>query len=346
MTNLEDSASWERVARKLSRKATWQTLAKTGLLHPAHTRAAGLLGAFEGLAAGGCPSSLLFMLHAHLWAGWVPLSRYSPELAKAVAKKKGLLAFAATEPESGSDIFALRTRARKTKDGWVLNGTKTFITNALSCSHALVLAKPEGSAHAQDLACFLVPAKAKGVKRVRLRLMGLASADVGELRLRNVRLKDAQLVGHARQGADVFRLAMAWERSLILGNVPAKLEALAGQLELQAAKKIRGGKPLSANPRFASAVASVRRHAAEIRAKIAAAAFELDSGRNAFLLSARTKLEASILFEEASRTLLQLGGKEAFLAGSPVEENFRDSLASALYSGPNDLLGSLLEAAE
>lgn len=350
MTNLGDAQNeaqkWERVARKLRRRADWPTLAKAGLLHPEHVHAGRLRAALEGLAAGGCPSSLLFMLHAHLWACWVPLTRHAPELAALVRKKKGLLAFAATEPASGSDIFALRTRAKKTKDGWVLNGEKTFITNAVSCSHALVLARPEGAAHAQDLTCFLVPGNAKGLKRTRLKLMGLAGADVGALRLRNVRVGDKQLVGEARKGADIFRLAMAWERSLILANAPARLELLAAGLEEGAKKKMRSGRALAENPRFTNALASVRRHAAEIRAKISDAAFQLDSGANAFLASARTKLECSILFEEASRTLLQLGGKEAFLAGSPIEENLRDSLASALYSGPNDLLEALLEAAE
>lgn len=337
---------WERLARKLRRGADWPVLAKAGLLHPEHAHAGRLQAAIEALAASGCPSSLLFMAHAHLWAGWVPLTRHAPEWAAVVRKKKGLLAFAATEPESGSDIFALRTRAKKTRDGWVLNGEKTFITNAGSCSFAMVLAKPEGAAHAQDLACFLVPGNAKGLKRTRLKLMGLSGADVGNLRLRNVRVSDKHLVGEARQGADVFRLAMAWERSMILANAPARLELLAAGLEKEAKKKMRSGRPLAAHPRFANALASVRRHAAEIRAKVTDAAFQLDSGANAFLASARTKLECSILFEEASRTLLQLGGKEAFLAGSPVEESFRDSLASALYSGPNDLLEALLEAAE
>lgn len=351
----EARAKWERFglkqngARRKNAKSgglDWPALAKASFLHPDHAHAATYQAAFEGLAQGGCGNSLLFMLHAHLWAGWVPLMRFAPELAALVARKKSLLAFAATEPESGSDIFGLRTRAKKTKEGWLLTGTKTFITNATRASHLLVLAKPEGSTHAQDLACFLVPGAAKGVKRRRQKLLGLAEADVGEIQLRNVRVAEKQLVGKLRQGADIFRLAMAWERSLILANAPARLELLAAALEKEAGKKVRSGKPLSTNTRFAGAVASVRQHAAEIRAKIRHAAFELDSGANAFLVSARTKLEASILYEEASRTLLQLGGKEAFLSGSAIEENFRDSLASALYSGPNDLLGALLEAAE
>lgn len=341
----QSEVQWERFARRL-RRPDWPAFAKAGFLHPKACNAGTYQAAFEGLVRGGCPNSLLFMMHAHLWAGWIPLCRYAPALAAEVAGKKGLLAFGATEPESGSDIFAMRTRAKKTKSGWVLNGTKTFITNATKATHLLVLAKPEGSTHAQDLACFLVPAGKAGVRRKRQKLLGLSTADVGEFSLRNVKLPDAALVGQPRQGADVFRLAMAWERALILANVPARLELLADSLEKEAGSKIRSGRPLSTNTRFAGAVASVRRNAEEIRAKIRDAAFQLDSGANAFLLGARTKLEASILYEEASRTLLQLGGKEAFLAGSAIEENFRDSLASALYSGPNDLLGALLEAAE
>jgi len=191
-----------------------------------------------------------------------------------------------------------------------------------------------------------VPASSRGLKRKKLKLMGLSEADVGELIFKKVKLKHDNLVGTARQGSEVFRIAMAWERSLILSSAPAVLEKLAGELEAEASKKIRGGKPLSNNVHFAGGIASVRAQAAEIRSQIAAAAAQLDKNANTYLLSTRTKMQASILYEEASRTLLQLGGKEAFLAGSAIERNFRDSLASSLYSGPNDVLGALLEAAQ
>jgi alkylation response protein AidB-like acyl-CoA dehydrogenase len=342
----EARKKWEAFARKKPSALSVAGLAKAGFLHPKQCNAAALQGAFEGLKAGGASNGLLFMLHAHMLAGWVPLQKYSPASALLVAKKNALLAFAATEAASGSDIFRMETKARKTKTGWILNGKKTFITNATKAGFILLLARPEGAAHAQDFACFLLPANAKGLKRKKLKLMGLSSADVGELELKNVKLKDSHLVGGPRQGAEFFRMAMAWERSLILSSAPAALEKLTADLEKEALKKLRGGRPLAENLRFAGGLASVRAQAAEIRAQIAVAAFQLDCDANAFLLSARTKMQASILYEEASRTLLQLGGKEAFLAGSAIEENFRDSLASSLYSGPNDVLGALLEAAQ
>jgi len=341
----EARKKWTAFARRKG-SANLNALAKAGLLHPKQCNAAALQGTFEGLSEAGCDNSLLFMLHAHLLAGWVPLQKYAPEWAATVEKKKALLAFAATEAKSGSDIFRMETKAKKSQTGWTLNGSKSFITNATKANFLLVLARPESAAHAQDFACFLVPANAKGLKKKKLKLMALEGADVGEVTFRNVKLSDAHLVGGPRQGAEVFRMAMAWERSLILASTPSKLERLADQLEKEAGKKMRGGKPLSENSRFAGGLASVRAQAFEIRAQIAVAAFQLDCDANAFLLSARTKMQASILYEEASRTLLQLGGKEAFLAGSAIEKNFRDSLASSLYSGPNDVLGALLEAAQ
>ncbi len=325
---------------------TLATLAKRGFLHPPRLHAASLQASFEDHARKGVSNSVLFMAHAHLWAAWAPLLKYAPALAESSKKKKAILAFAATESRTGSDIFRMETSAKKTKTGWILKGQKSFITNAMSASHVLVLARPEGAMHAQDFACFLVSCKAKGVRRKRLKLMGLSGADVGEFTFSGVKLTSADLVGGLQQGAEVFRLAMAWERSLILASVPAVLERLTDALEKEASKKPRGGRPLSQNVRFAGGLSSVRAQAAEIRAQIKEAAAALDSDANAFLLSARTKMQASILYEEASRTLLQLGGKEAFLAGSAIEANFRDALASSLYSGPNDVLGALLEAAQ
>ena len=103
------------------------------------------------------------------------------------------------------------------------------------------------------------------------------------------------------------------------------------------------GMPLFEQPSFRAQADSVRQCAVAIREQIRATALLIDAGKNTFTASLETKIRASKLYEEASRTLMNLGGKEAFYCGSPIETNFRDSIASTLYSGPNDVLQGLLD---
>jgi len=322
-------------------------LTTTELLHPAQGAASEIQAIFDGLGYSCAESGALFMGQAHLYGSWLPLTKFLPEYAQKLSalRRKPLLGLAATEPQAGSDFFGMETRAVERKSGWALSGLKTFVTNAPIADFFLVYARTAAERGPASLACFLVKADSPGLSvRALPESMGLETAAMGEVRLKNVLIPHAQVLGSPRSGLDIFHYTMAWERSLILSSAPGALDRLREATAAMAQKKMRGAKRVIEIPAFQEKLERVSLLAAQIRAGITAAAAQLDAGKCGISLAAETKVAASENYQEASRILLQLGGKEAFLRGSPSESNYRDSLASHLYSGPNDLLRAIVEA--
>lgn len=336
---------WSRYAlRGKSATAQLKALAKLGLLHLENARASECQAIFDGLAYKGADNSALFMAQAHLWGAWQPLLASGSADVLRLKRKRALLALAVTESESGSDIYALKTEARETKRGWVLSGKKAAITNATLASHALVFARAE---QPNTMHCFLVDLGAPGVAVKRSTpFIGLREADIGEIAFRGVTVPHSAMLGAPGAGAEYFRIAMAWERSLILSPAAGATQRLREELADSFGGKRRAGKNLREQELFQRRLERVDACIEAMRGAVREAARALDSGAGPLLPSIRAKVAASAAYEEASRILLQTGGKDAFRENSPWERNYRDSMMSYLYSGPNDILSALLEQVE
>src|SRR5690606_32649908 len=137
-------------------------------------------------------------------------------------------AHAITEANSGSDTFAMRTRARRDGDGWRLNGSKTFISNGPVADLAVVFAvtDPDKGFHG-GITAFLVEARSPGVRCGRKgATRGRRASPAGELVFGVVCLPDAAVLGQAGGGAAVFATAMDWERCLLVAGHVGIMERL------------------------------------------------------------------------------------------------------------------------
>jgi alkylation response protein AidB-like acyl-CoA dehydrogenase len=137
-------------------------------------------------------------------------------------------ALAITEPDAGSDVAAIATRARRDGDGWRLSGTKVFITNGAWCDWVVVAAKvsPEDGAPSEDphgqVTLFVVDADAPGFSRRRMAMLGWRTSHTGELVFDDVPVADGQRLGDVGTGFAQITRAFAWERlSMSLGAVSA-----------------------------------------------------------------------------------------------------------------------------
>ena len=312
-----------------------------GLLHPTSLTAADQLDTMEALGYGCNDPGLLFMLQAHLWGAWSARLHFHAHLAKPT-RAKPLLALAMTEAESGADVHALRTFARRRKAGWVLRGSKSHVTNAAFAFGFFLFARTGEKADA--ISCFFVPAKSAGLRIAPVApLLGLETASVANLHLINVALTETSLVGQLHEGMAVFRHCMAWERSLVLAYAPGRIAKLREEVWALAEKKIRFGAQLSGQAGFRAQLALVDECVEKMRGQLRTAALELDAGGSALVSSARAKVEVSRAYETASRILLQMAGKEGLARDSNLAKNFRASVLGSIYSGPNELLDLLLE---
>ncbi|MCO5143582.1 MAG: acyl-CoA dehydrogenase [Oligoflexia bacterium] len=284
------------------------------------------------------------MANAHLWGGWIPLKKYLSPSSSKLFNKKPILALAATEPKTGSDFFGMNTLAKKSRNGWILNGEKTLVTNGTICDHFLVFAKTKHSRDPRELSCFLLDANVSGIKKAEVKKrIGLERTSLANIQFKNVFVPNANIIGDYSLGGEIFQYAMTWERSLIFSYVPSLLEKLSNQILKLAKKRKRTNKAISEHPLFIKKRERIHTIAEDIRELISISATKLDNKENAFFSAIKTKVQVSQKYEEASRLLLQLDGKNSFLHESPFEENFYNSIASSLYSGPNDLLQMVLD---
>ena len=121
-------------------------------------------------------------------------------------------ALAMTEPAAGSDVKALRTSALRNGEHYMLNGSKTFISNGTVCDFAIVAAKTEPTAAAKGVSLLIVDMNLPGVSRgPPLKKIGLKSQDTGELFFADVRVPATQILGEENRGFAYMMQELPWE---------------------------------------------------------------------------------------------------------------------------------------
>ena len=189
--------------------------------------------ALEALGYGCHDGGLVFSLSAHLLACVVPLWQHGSDEQKARLLPglcDGTLvgAHAITEPGSGSDTFAMRTRAERVADGWRINGSKTFISNGPVADVAIVFVVTDpGKGFHGGTTAFLLEAGADGfTTSKKFEKLGLRTSPIGELIFSDMVVPESAVLGKVGAGAAVFGTAMDWERALLVAGHIGVIERL------------------------------------------------------------------------------------------------------------------------
>jgi len=152
------------------------------------------------------------VLCTHVSLAIDPILRFGSEAQKArflpgLARGERIGCFALSEPASGSDAAAMRTSARRDGDGWVLNGTKNFITNGSIADVAVVFAQSDPAAHQKGIAAFIVEKGTPGFGVGKLeRKLGIRGSDTAQLVFQDCRVSGANLLGEVGEG---LRIALS-----------------------------------------------------------------------------------------------------------------------------------------
>jgi len=254
-------------------------------------------------------------------------SRWLPRLATGEL----LGAFALTEPASGSDAASLTTTARRNGDGYVLNGTKVFITNIGHAGLYVVFARTGPDEKAAGVTAFLVPADARGVRVGQVfHKMGLHGSPTGELILEDVSVPAANRLGADGQG---FTVAM---RALDSGRIGISGQALGiGQAAVDETRALMRDRGHEQGDDFTLADMATRVESARLLAYQAA---WLCSRGLAFTRQASmSKLHCTDTAMQVALDALQIAGVEGAASGSPFERHVRDAKALQIYEGSNQV---------
>ena len=263
--------------------------------------------------------------------------RYVPELTSGRFKAGS---FGLSEPHCGSDAAALRTSARRDGDGWVLNGSKQWITSGDVAGVIIVWARTAttAGAPAKSISCFLVEGGASGLVVGRHEdKMGLRASSTVSLAFEDLRLPASALLGAEGQG---FLIAMS---ALDGGRIGIASQAIGiGTAALHAsivyAKERRAfGKPIGDYQALRFQLADVEVELAAARLLALRAAALKEAGRPYTREGSMAKLFASEKANRACDVAVQVHGGYGYIDEFPVERHYRDVRATTIYEGTSEI---------
>lgn len=252
-----------------------------------------------------------------------------------------------TEPGAGSDLAGMRTNAVRDGDEWVINGSKTFITNGLHCGLIVLAAKTDTTKGAKGISLFLVDSSLPGFKKGKgIKKMGQHSNDTAELFFDNLRVPANALLGEENKGFIYLMQELPRER-LGLGSqaVGACEGAMAITVDYVTQRKA-----------FGSTVAqfqNTRFKMAELRAQLELTKAYLKQCEARFKVGAMTTEEASILKlmstelqVKLTHECLQLFGGYGYTEEYPISRFFTDARVQTIYAGTSEIMKEVIARGE
>ena len=302
----------------------------------------------EGLGYGGKDNGLLFALNAQMWAVQHPIhvfgtpeqkERYLPGLIRGDL----IGAHAISEPDSGSDVFAMRTRAELRDGGYLLNGTKTFVTNAPVADLALVFAMTAPGKGSWGVSAFLLDKGTPGFTVGKnIQKMGLRTAPMGEVILQDCFVPVGQRLGNEGAGAHVFNNSMEWERACILGTHIGAMDRQLEECVSYARTRVQFGQPIGKFQSVSNRLADMKVRLETARLLLYKVAWLKKEGKPAHQESAMAKLYLSEAFAASSLDAIRIHGGYGYTTEFEVERDFRDAIGGTLYSGTSDIQRNII----
>jgi alkylation response protein AidB-like acyl-CoA dehydrogenase len=248
-----------------------------------------------------------------------------------------------TEPQSGSDAYSIRTTAEKASGGYILNGSKTLITNAPVADLAIVFATANPQRGMWGLTAFLVERGAPGFELgPPIEKMGLNGAAMGEMRLENCFVPEENRLGGEGAGARVFESSMEWERSCILACQVGAMERQLEECVQRARERRQFGQPIGNFQSVSHRIADMKVRLETARLLLYQTAWRKHKGLSAIMEAAIAKLYLSEAFTASGLDAIRTFGGEGYLTGFGVERDLRDAIGGLLYSGTSDIQRNII----
>ena len=257
---------------------------------------------------------------------------------KPLAQGDFLGAFGLTEPHTGSDASALRTRAVLDGNAFILNGSKQFITNGAKADVALIIAVTDPEAGKKGLSCFIVPTDTSGFTVLKVEeKLGQRAHDTGQLVFEDIHLTPDLMLGEPGQG---YRIALS---TLESGRIAIASQALgAARAAYEAAlayakERETFGKPIIEHQAVSFRLADMATEIEAARLLTHHAARLSDAGLPCFKEASMAKLYASEMAERVCSNAIQTFGGYGYLSDFPGERYWRDVKVCQIYEGTSDV---------
>jgi L-prolyl-PCP dehydrogenase len=304
--------------------------------------------ALEALGYACRDNGLLFALAAQMWSVQMPIHRFGTDDQKRryltrLCSGEWIGAHGMSEPDSGSDAFSLRTRAERAGEHYVVNGTKTFVSEAPVADVFVVFATIDPHKGPLGITGFLVERDAPGFRVGRaIHKMGMRTSPMAELVLEDCRVPVANRLGREGRGVQVFNDSMEWERGCILAGAVGAMERQLEDAVAYARQRRQFGVPISQFQAVQRRLVDMKVDLEAARLLLYRAAWAKQNDREPGPAAAIAKLVVSEAWVRSGLNAVQIRGGYGYAVEYEAERDLRDAVGSTLFSGTSEVQRNLI----
>jgi alkylation response protein AidB-like acyl-CoA dehydrogenase len=304
--------------------------------------------AMEALGRWCRDNGLLFGINAQMWSVQMPILRFGTENQKQkylppLCDGTNIGAHAMSEPAAGSDAFSLRTTAERRGDCYVLNGSKTFVSNAPVADFFLVFGSVDLEKGALGLTALLVDRNSPGLRiSAPIGKMGLTTSPMAELFFDDCEVPAENRLGREGRGASIFNDSMEWERSCILAGFLGGMQRQLDACVRYARERQQFGQPIGDFQSVSNRLVQMKLRLETSRLLVYRAAWTKQQGTSTGTDAALAKLYVGEACLQSALDAVQIHGGYGFTTEYEVEREVRDAVGGRLYSGTSEIQAAII----
>ncbi len=293
-------------------------------------------------------NGLLFAINAHMWSAALPLLVFGTEDQKLrylsrMCRGEIISGNGSSEPDSGSDVFAMSTTALRKGDRYLINGSKMFVTNAPLADVLIIYATLDPSRGIGGLCAFLVEKGYRGFSVGQpIEKMGLRTSPMSEVILQDCEVPAANRLGVEGAGMAVFNCSMEWERACILASCVGTMERQLEQCIAHARSRRQFGKPIGSFQSVSNRIAEMKVRVETGRLLLYKIGWLMKEGKKALMEAAMAKLYISECFVQSCLDAVQIHGGYGYTTEYEHERMLRDAVGGRIYSGTSEIQRNII----
>ncbi|MBP0905101.1 acyl-CoA dehydrogenase family protein [Mariniflexile gromovii] len=247
-----------------------------------------------------------------------------------------------TEPFGGSDVAGMRTTAVKNGDHYIINGSKTFITNGVYSDYLIVAAKTSPELGNKGISIFVIDRESTGVSATKLNKLGWRASDTGEIAFDNVKIPLANLMGEENQGFSYIMQHFSLERLIMGINAHARAEFALEYALKYMSERMAFGKSIDKFQALRHSIADLYTDMEICKEFNYSVTFRLNKGEYVVKHATMSKLRSTKMADEVIYQCLQFLGGYGYMEDYPMARLLRDSRLGPIGGGTSEILREIL----
>ncbi|MER6632153.1 acyl-CoA dehydrogenase family protein [Streptomyces sp. NPDC000987] len=302
----------------------------------------------EAVGRGCLDTGLVFAAAAHTFACAVPIAEFGSEpvrrrLLPELAAGRLIAGNAMTEPDAGSDSSRLSVTATAVDGGYLLNGTKSFVSNGPAADVYVTYGTVNPKAGFLGVTGFVVERGADGlVVGQPYEKMGMLSCPAGAITFEDCFVPEEQVLGGVGAGAAIFQHSMGWERACLFALYVGLLDRLVEQCVAHARERRQFGRRIGEFQSVSNRIADIKLRLESARLLLYRACWSMDRGESSVLEIALSKLAVSEGVLASAADAVRVFGGRGYLREDGIEAVLRDAVPSTIFSGTSDIQRQLI----